>query len=167
MHPPAPSSPTGKCQVLCSPATGHVELIPCSPKAPQTPDDIARQILAPLLDPTKVVTRKGDRPTNHRLYKVLYWLETARERGGDVGKVFISTAQAVDGYRGTPAAKADKVAILANRRKLEDFGCLTPDGKVKLRKGGSCPSVYEIGLLRCNGGRSASPHILDMELGSC
>lgn len=42
-----------------------------APHAPQTPDEIARQILAPLLDQAKVATLKGDRPANPRLYKVL------------------------------------------------------------------------------------------------
>ena len=43
----------------------------------------------------------------------------------------------MDGYSGTPAAKADMLAIIANRKKLEDLGCLTVDGMGKLRKGGS------------------------------
>jgi hypothetical protein len=51
---------------------------------PETPDSIAIEVLAPLLDPVKVATLKGDRPANTRLYKVLGWLETARRAGGDV-----------------------------------------------------------------------------------
>jgi hypothetical protein len=31
-----------------------------------------------MLNPVKVAKLKGDRPANARLYKVLYWLETAR-----------------------------------------------------------------------------------------
>lgn len=107
-----------------------------APRTPQTPDQIARQILAPLLDPAKVATLKGDRPANPRLYKVLYWLETARALGGEVGAV-IGTAQAMTGSSGTPAAKADLLAILSNRTKLQTFGCLTSDGMAKLRKGGA------------------------------
>ncbi len=107
-----------------------------APRTPQTSDEIARQILAPLLEPAKVATLKGDRPANPRLYKVLYWLETARELGGDVGTV-IGTAQAVTGSGGTTAAKADMLAIISNRAKLQNFGCLTADGMEKLRKGGS------------------------------
>jgi len=107
-----------------------------APRSAQIPDKITIQILAPLLDPGKVATLKGDRPTNLRLYKVLYWVETVRVRGGDVGNV-ISTAQAVDGYGGTPAAKEDKLAIICNRTKLQKFGCLTNDGMARLRKGRS------------------------------
>ena len=42
--------------------------------APDTPAEIASEILVTLLDPAKVATLKGDRPANTRLYKVLYWL---------------------------------------------------------------------------------------------
>lgn len=76
---------------------------------PLTPDAIAKQILAPLLDPAKVATLKGDRPANPRLYKALYWLETAHRAGGDVSAV-LDTAQASAGYGGSAAAKADKAA---------------------------------------------------------
>jgi hypothetical protein len=68
--------------------------------APETPDEIARQILAPLLDPAKVATLKGERPINARLYRVLYWLETARERGGDVAKVRLAPHRRQRAMRG-------------------------------------------------------------------
>ncbi len=103
---------------------------------PDTPDAIAREILAPLLDPAKVATLKGDRPANPRLYKVLYWLETATRLGGEPGEV-IETAQRVTGNDGTVAATADKTAILRNRRTLDSLGCFTVEGMMKLRKGGS------------------------------
>ena len=54
---------------------------------PTTPDAIAKQILAQLIDPVKVATLKGDRPANARLYRVLYWLEKARRAGGQVPAV--------------------------------------------------------------------------------
>ncbi len=103
---------------------------------PETPDAIAKEILAPLLDPVKVATLKGDRPANQRLYKVMYWLETARRAGGDVSAV-IDQAQAAAGYAGTKGAVADKLAITWSRTKLEAFGCFTPEGLAELRKGGS------------------------------
>lgn len=104
--------------------------------APETPQAIATEILAPLLDPVKVATLKGDRPANARLCKVLFWLETARQRGGDVSAI-LDTAQAAAGYAGTAEAKAGKTAITWSRKKLEDFGCFTAEGMAKLRKGGS------------------------------
>ena len=103
---------------------------------PKTPEGIAIEILAPLLDPVKVATLKGDRPANSRLYKVLYWLETARRGGGDVSTV-IDTAQRAAGYGGSSGAKADKQAILWSRKNLESWGCFTPEGMEKLRNGGS------------------------------
>lgn len=39
--------------------------------APETPQAIAQEILAPLLSPAKVDTLKGERPVNPRLYRVL------------------------------------------------------------------------------------------------
>lgn len=83
-----------------------------------------------------VATLKGDRPANSRLYKVLYWLETAQRGGGDVSTV-IDTAQKTAGYGGSTGAKADKQAILWSRKNLESWGCFTPEGMQKLRKGGS------------------------------
>ena len=103
---------------------------------PESPQAIATEILAPLLDPVKVATLKGDRPANTRLYKVLYWLETARRAGGDVSEV-LDAAQVTARYAGTPGASADKIAISWNRKNLDDFGCFTPEGMAKLRKGGS------------------------------
>ena len=104
--------------------------------AMETPDDIATNIVAPLLDPVKVATLKGDRPINTRLYKVLYWIETARKAGGDVSTV-IDTAQKSAGYGGSIGAKADKQAILWSFKNLESWGCFNPEGMEKLRKGNS------------------------------
>jgi len=103
---------------------------------PTTPQAIATEILAPLLDPAKVATLKGDRPANTRLYKVMYWLETARRGGGEVS-VVIDQAQASAGYTGSPGAKADKLAITWSRQKLDDFGCFTDAGMAELKRGGS------------------------------
>ena len=103
---------------------------------PITPDAIAKQILAPLLDPAKVNTLKGDRPANARLYRVLGWLETARRAGGDVPAV-IDAAQAAAGYAGTKGAAADKLAITWSHQKLAGFECFSPAGIAKMKKGGS------------------------------
>ena len=128
---------------------------PARAEDPSRPEDIARQILAPLLDPVKVATLKGDRPVNTRLYKVLYWLETARLQGGDVS-VVVDTAQIAAGYAGTKCAAADKKAILWNHRKLKDFGCFSPESMATLRRGGS-PSISK-GAAR--GTQVALDHVL-------
>ena len=103
---------------------------------PVTSDQISKKILAPLLDPAKVSKLKGNRPVNARLYRVLYWLETARRAGGQVPAV-IDTAQGAAGYAGTKGAVADKQAITWSHQKLAGFGCFTTAGMGKLRKGGS------------------------------
>jgi hypothetical protein len=120
-----------RCLIACFIAI----TIPVS-ATPTTPEGIAIEILAPLLDPVKVATLKGDRPANARLYKVLHWLETARRLGGDVSEV-IDTAQKAARYGGSVGAKADKSAIVWSRKNLERWGCFTPEGMEKMRKGGS------------------------------
>jgi hypothetical protein len=102
----------------------------------QTPEKIANEILAPLLDPAKVATLKGDRPANTRLYKILYWIEKAQRAGGDAATV-IDTAQVKAGYGASIAAKADKQAILWSFKNLDAWGCFDDKGMEKLRKGGS------------------------------
>lgn len=104
--------------------------------ARENPEEIARNILAPLLDPEKVATLKGDRPANARLYRILYWLETTRAAGGDAPRI-IDEAQAAAGYANSPGAKADKQGILWSRAKLEEYGCFNVEGLEKLKKGGS------------------------------
>lgn len=104
--------------------------------SPLTPEIIATDILAPLLDPVKIATLKGDRPVNSRLYKVLYWVEFACTVGGDVSFI-IDRAQVTSGYQDTQRAKADKIAIISNRKKLQDYGCFTKEGMERLRKGQS------------------------------
>lgn len=46
-----------------------------------------------------------------------------------------SEAQRLAGNGGTAKAKADKAAILWNRKKLEEFGCLDPAGMERLWRG--------------------------------
>jgi hypothetical protein len=121
----------------------------------QEPQEIAKKILPPLLDPAKVATLKGDRPANARLYKVLGWLEMARQGGGDASKV-IDQAQAVAGYQGSKAGIADKAAILWNFGNLQKWGCFTSEGLKGLRKGES----PEITLGAERGQKLALDHVL-------
>jgi hypothetical protein len=122
---------------------------------PKSPEEIATRILAPLLDPAKVATLKGDRPANARLYRVLGWLESARAAGGEVPEV-IEMAQASAGYGGTKGAVADKQSIAWSHAKLAELGCFTPAGLEKLKKGGS----PEITRGEHAGDRIALDHVL-------
>jgi hypothetical protein len=67
-------------KTVCFPIYVAVLVIPIFGAA-ETPQAIATEILAPLLNPAKVDTLKGDRPINARMYRVLGWLETARQAG--------------------------------------------------------------------------------------
>ena len=104
--------------------------------APTTPAEIAKEVIAPLLDQAKIATLKGDRPINTRTYKVHYWLEIGHRAGGDV-LVMLEAAQAATGDKDSPARRTDRAALIWSRRKLEIFGCFTPEGMAKLRRGGS------------------------------
>ena len=64
--------------------------------APTTPAEIAKEVIAPLLDQAKIATLKGDRPINTRTYKVHYWLEIGHRAGGDVSAM-LEAAQAATG----------------------------------------------------------------------
>lgn len=109
--------------------------------AQKIPEDIPREVIAPLIDPVKVATLKGDRPANARLYKVLYWLETARRDGVAIGET-IDKAQAHLQIEKTKGAAADRKAFLWAHEKLIEFGCFDAAGMKKLRGGGS-PEMIE------------------------
>lgn len=96
-------------------------------------------ILAPLIDPAKLDTLKGDRAANPRLRKICYWLEEARRAGSDPAAV-IDGAQVRTGYAGTARAREDKKALLRNLTILERLGCLDADGMAKLRRG-NAPTI--------------------------
>jgi hypothetical protein len=100
----------------------------------QTPQAIATEIIGPLLDPAKEDTLKGPRPINARTYRLLYWVEMARRAGGDVSGI-LDTAQQLARYHGSPRAKADALAIIGNRDKLEALGCFDAAGMAELRRG--------------------------------
>jgi hypothetical protein len=104
--------------------------------AQDKPADIARDIIAPLVDPAKVATLKGDRPANARLYKVLYWLEVARRDGATVADI-IDKAQTHLMIEKTLGAAADRKALLWAHDRLTKYGCFTVEGMEKMKRGGS------------------------------
>ncbi len=59
------------------------------------------------------------------LGRIPYWLETARELGGEPAKVYRVPHKTWMGYNGPPEAKADQSALIWSRKELEDFGCIT------------------------------------------
>ena len=107
--------------------------------APTTPDSVAREIIAPLIDPAKLDTLKGKRAANRRLRLICYHLETSRRAGSDPGDI-IAQAQDALGMTGKPRAEAVKASLLRNLHILKKLGCLDDAGMGKL-KTGNAPTV--------------------------
>ena len=101
--------------------------------APATIDPAAK-IIAPLIDPAKLATLKGDRAANRRLRIAVYWLEDGGRRGGDMASI-IQNAQTLAQYVETPRAALDEASLLRNRIILERLGCLDEAGMDMLRQG--------------------------------
>ena len=104
-------------------------------------DDISfRSVwIAALTDPSKLATLKGERAANSRLQKCVYWLATAKMRGGDPAKLIDETNQdnKVDGK---PYGKFIKAGLLRNLKIAEELGLLTPEGLAELRRG-NCATI--------------------------
>lgn len=101
-------------------------VLPLAGAAPTVPADIASKILAPLLDPAKVDTLKGARPINARLYRVFYWLETARRAGGRPVEV-LDLAQAAAHYAGS-CSRAGRTFLQSGSDSFENkFGKVGDD----------------------------------------
>ena len=90
-------------------------------------------IIAPLIDPAKLDTLKGDRAANSRIKKIVYWIETARQKGQGPADV-IKAAHAINKQSGFRADE-QRASIIRNRRILEKLGCLTDNNMAKLRRG--------------------------------
>ena len=90
--------------------------------------------LASLTDPTKLSTLKGERAANPRLFKCVYWLETAKEKGQDPKKVLAEAAK-LNGTSGTPYAGFIEWGLLENLRIAESYGVLHPAGMEEMRRG--------------------------------
>ena len=106
---------------------------------PSTPDSIAREVIAPLIDPAKLDSLKGDRAANRRLRLICYHIETSRRAGDDPGDI-IAQAQDALGYGETPRAEAVKASLLRNLDILQKLGCLDDAGMGQLRTG-NAPTV--------------------------
>jgi hypothetical protein len=91
-------------------------------------------ILSSLVDPAKIDKLSGERASNPRLRKIVYWVEVSRRSGGDPDTVILA-AQKSAGADGTARADADRESIVRNRMILEKLGCLDEAGMVALRTG--------------------------------
>lgn len=96
--------------------------------------ELVVSIVAPLIDPAKLDTLKGERPANRRVRQIAYWLETARRDGHDPQRI-LRDAQASHGMAGTPRAEAVVDASLYNLETLRTLGCFDDAGMDELRRG--------------------------------
>jgi len=106
---------------------------------PRAPQAKIVAILAPLVDPAKLDTLKGERAANPRLRKICYWLETARRSGLDPSNV-IGEAHRMNGVQETTRERIQREALLRNLVILERLGCLDVAGMDKLRRG-NAPTI--------------------------
>lgn len=96
-------------------------------------------IIAPLIDPAKLDTLRGERAATPRLRKVCYWLETARRSGFDASALLVA-AHASNGFEGDERELVQREALLRNVTILERLGCFDTDGMDKLRRG-NAPTI--------------------------
>lgn len=90
-----------------------------------------------LSDPTRLATL-DKRGANPRVNKLVYWLETSRQKGLDAGTA-IDFAQTLNGVAGEPA-ELRRETLLRNLTIAERLGLLTPDNLDRLRRG-NAPTV--------------------------
>ena len=98
--------------------------------------DVSVTAVASIIDPAKLATLQVDRAANARVLKCVYWLNYARGRGLDPGRV-ISDAQKLNGSTAKAPAPLVEAALLRNLEIAEKLGCLTPGNLDRMRHGAS------------------------------
>lgn len=128
---PTPASTPNVASI--PPTTGNL--------APQNASDVQAVVplstcitaIASQSDPAKLATL-GDRRTNPRLKRIMYYLAQARAGGADAGDV-IDRAQQMNGSFGSPRAPLVKASLLRNLKICDGLGMLTPHNLERLRRG--------------------------------
>jgi hypothetical protein len=106
-------------------------------RAEETIDDSTpARALASLTDPKKLATLKGERASNPRLQKCLYWLATARNRG-EMPEHVIASANLKNGEQVTPYGTLLSSSLTASLAEADKLGLLSPEGMEELRLGNS------------------------------
>ena len=93
--------------------------------------------IASLTDPKKLATLKGERASNPRFQKCLYWIEVEQRKksGMDVQQLIKRSLElngAKDAY-----GEAIYWALVVAHREANDMGLFTPEGMNELRQGKS------------------------------
>ena len=92
--------------------------------------------IASLTDPKKLATLKGERASNPRLQKCLYWLATAKAKGETPAYVIVS-ANLKNGQQATPYETFLLSSLTANLAEADKLGLLLAEGMNELRQGKS------------------------------
>ena len=106
-------------------------------RAEETIDDSTpARAIASLTDPKKLATLKGERASNPRFQKCLYWLATARKRG-EMPEHVIASANLKNGEQTTPYGTILSSSLTASLAGADKLGLLSPEGMEELRRGNS------------------------------
>jgi hypothetical protein len=92
--------------------------------------------IASLTDPKKLATLKGERASNPRFQKCLYWLAIARAKGETPAYVIVS-ANLKNGQQATPYETFLLSSLTANLAEADKLGLLLAEGMNELRQGKS------------------------------
>jgi hypothetical protein len=94
--------------------------------------------IASLTDPKKLATLKGERASNPRLQKCLYWIEVdQRAEGGLRFYGLINRSLELNGEKDTPYGKAIMGSLYGNFLEANQMGLFTSEGMNELRQGKS------------------------------
>ena len=101
-------------------------------------DSTPAKAIASLTDPKKLATLKGERASNSRLQKCLYWVEVdQRAEGGMKYYPLIMRALELNGEKNTPYGNAILGSQFENYRLANQMGLFTSEGMNELRQGKS------------------------------
>lgn len=109
--------------------TTVLALLWCLPLLAAQPDYAGH--IASLIDPAKL-KKLGERDTNPRIQKCVYWLATAQGAGQ---KPSLVIDEALRSLRVKKGAELTKAALLRNLDIATKLGCLDADGLAEMRKG--------------------------------
>jgi len=99
-------------------------------------DSTPAMAIASLTDPQKLANLQGERASNSRFLKCLYWLATARAKGESPSDI-IASANLKNGEQVTSYGTLLSSSLTANLAEADKLGLFSPEGLDELRQGKS------------------------------
>jgi TPR repeat protein len=99
-------------------------------------DSTPAMAIASLTDPQKLANLQGERASNSRFQKCLYWLATARAKGESPSDI-IASANLKNGEQVTSYGTLLSSSLTANLAEADKLGLFSPGGLDELRQGKS------------------------------